>query len=102
MPLWSYGVALTPLDTMRTCYTLTGTDPSRWTQTWQSVQRGQFNNMTSAIQKWEGAGFSMVSNMQEVRHPQPQCVPCSQVQSSAIPTVEQRGIQLFRSGVAYV
>ena len=71
----SAGVALTPLDTMQTGYTLTVTAPKRWTRTLQSVQRGQFKSMTKAIQKLEGKGVPRVYNMEEIRHPQPQCIP---------------------------
>ena len=34
--------------------------------------------MPNAIHKWEGAGVTRVSNMEEVVYPQPQCIPCSQ------------------------
>ena len=77
MPLWSSGGALTPLDTTRAGYTLTGTVPTRWTRKWQSVQRVQFKSTPNTIHQWEVAGVPKVSNMEEVRHLQPQHVPCS-------------------------
>ena len=73
--LWSAGGALTHPDTMWTGSTLTGTAPIRWIQTWQSVQSGQFKIMLNTIQKWEEEGIPRVSNMEGVRHPQPQHVP---------------------------
>ena len=42
------------------------------------MQSGQFNSTPNTIHQWEGAGVPSVSNMEEVRHPQPQRVPRSQ------------------------
>ena len=74
MPCWSDGGALTPPDTMRTGYTLTGTAPIKYIQTLRSVGSGQFKSTPNGIQQWEGAGVPRVSNMEEVRYPEPQGV----------------------------
>ena len=79
MTLWSDGGALTPPDTTYTGSTIKGTAPIICIQNWQSVQSDQFKSMPNAIKQWEGAGVPMVSNMEGVRHPQPQHVPRAQL-----------------------
>ena len=51
MPRWSAGGSLTPQDTMRTGYTLTGTVAIIWIQTWLIMLIGQFKSKPSAIQQ---------------------------------------------------
>ena len=48
-------------------------DPDVAERAKQSIQ-----NHPQKIQQWEGESVPRVSNMEEVRHPQPQHVPCLQ------------------------
>ena len=72
-------------------------DPDVAERAKQSIQ-----NHPQKIQQWEGESVPRVSNMEEVRHPQPQRVPFIRVQESNIPIVELGRIQIFRSGFPYV
>ena len=75
-PRWSATDALTSLDTIQKGSRPTGTAPTRWTKMLQNVQSSKCKSNPNAIQKWEGTGATMMSNTEEVIHPQPQLDPC--------------------------
>ena len=53
-------------------------DPGEYAPMGFMESREGFKSTSNAIQQWEGAGFTTVSNMKEVRYPEPQNVPFSQ------------------------
>ena len=66
--------------------TPTVTAPTIWTRTLWNAQSGQFKSTPSAIQKWEGMGVTMISNMEEVRHTKPQHDPCLHTSGPSYPS----------------